>query len=932
MVEDAVLTIEAIPIVETTTTTDEDQTNGESSTEENTKTTDDAASTSSAKSAAAPTAAPKKKAGPHKRETVGDRVLADNPLARAISAIPHLFLRDIRVRLIIRDDEPPVTKPKQKGEEPPTQASNQPNPNDTMLEFGIEFLSVTSGEDVLSHFQKEQQQEDESSQNLDETNESGHLKPPLMNVPSYSSMDNTSLDQNEYLVRHIRTGRGPSAGISLQVFTHGPKLPARLQNNMDPDIQWARQQWVMATDFHLLRCSGVDIRARIHLGTRKEVATYSWFYDYEEDTNPEESTWDSMLFGLETVAPGPQPSLPPPINNLHMMSRGDTPGNQDSQEIDEPNFERFPGLYPGSDVYFKDKNEIQSCKVPSSFHRISRGMLPGSCKECTHLPSEVCSLCWEVPDGVDKESTLDMSMPMPGLALQVTLRDPIEINVDRSSLETLGLLKSLFVKKKTPDPESDEPPSDRKKKGKEADSTASVQASTQDAATHTTASTIGIFAGFLSSRIAEPVKEDPSDAFSTYMQPENIQIVGMHLSEVLLRVHVLREDRADSGLSFCYWDIIAGCLTMDHHSLRSPEKTSQDLKFDVGYLNWDEMRGTGSKQLVSAGLPYTSRRRCDSAASGSTMQSMIEGHDLNRTPWPSTACALMDIPPPLETMIYKDRERHGLQFRFISVNNPAPKDDAARSLINVRVGLSSVVVPWGFWRDINSVRLQMVRVIIGQKNEDLPKVESESDASKKDEKVQEAPPKESMPPPQKSLMTYSVQIDGGNMVMHPVINMNLPLTQFSGERSSESGIFFETMLEKFRFVYGEKEPPNKKGLSLQQVAALPESVRLRILLCLKDLHPLEEALQIKKEVNPFRRTRAVNKGILKMAKKLSKSAKLSKKKQRRDTSGPTPRRQEIMTELMKLDANEMDELWSLHQKHQRKLARKAQESVAAQLK
>jgi hypothetical protein len=65
----------------------------------------------------------------------------------------------------------------------------------------------------------------------------------------------------------------------------------------------------------------------------------------------------------------------------------------------------------------------------------------------------------------------------------------------------------------------------------------------------------------------------------------------------------------------------------------------------------------------------------------------------------------------------------------------------------------------------------------------------------------------------------------------------------------------------------------------------------------------------------------VNKGIVKMAKKVAKAAKSSRKKNPRKESSVT-RRQEIMIELTKLDDNELDELWSVNQKHLKKLAKK----------
>jgi hypothetical protein len=126
--------------------------------------------------------------------------------------------------------------------------------------------------------------------------------------------------------------------------------------------------------------------------------------------------------------------------------------------------------------------------------------------------------------------------------------------------------------------------------------------------------------------------------------------------------------------------------------------------------------------------------------------------------------------------------------------------------------------------------------------------------------------------------------------------------------------------------YGKVDPssiPVVKGLSLPQLAALPDSVRMRILLFLKDLSPLERALQVKKESNSFLRCRAVNKGIIKMSKKVTKSNKSSSRRTPTQKKEPsTTRRQELMTEILKLDGNELEEMWASHNKNLRKHAKK----------
>lgn len=976
MVEDAFVTIEAIPIISepdhdesghaggANAGGDDDAGVGGGSRRHMNGNQQDATSASDGGSNATATNT-KKKAEP-KRDTVGDRVLADNPLARLISSIPHLFLRDIRVRLIVRDQAMPAPREdSEKSSSASTERSSgaknsrsQPSPKDTMVEVGIDFLSVTSGEDVLSHFSDQVDEEFHMSFEGTSTSERSSTAgeqskpPPLLDIPSYARADSTAMVEqtNEYLVRHIRTGRGPSAGIFVQIFGADTSLPAAAlaQNHVsNPDSSfWARQHWMLATEYHFMRLSGLDIRARIHLGTKSvDTGYYSWFYgDFIED---EGTDYDSMILlgGMESVAPGPQLPLPPMEPR---MSRGSTPRQnvRDSsahfigetedgnREIDIPS-----SMHPGADVYVTDQNGIQSCRVPSLFHRVSRGMEPKSCKECQHLPSGVCDLCWAPSrDGVKEHTDLDLSLPMPGLTLQIGFRDPVEINVDRATLESLGVIKSLFIKPSL----SENAEQESSRVETKEDPTILAPAAGRDEATQTTTSSTGFFSGILYGRSKETIKEEePSESFSAIMEPENITVMGIYASEIALRIHVMRDDKRDRGLSFCYWNLDIDCLTVDRQTLNTREKLFQDVELDIGRLVWDEFRGTGRKNVVTLGLAQPHRRRCDSQSSKS---SMIEDHEHNRTPWPSAACALLDIPPPLESLDYKSRERHGVQLRFVSLSPNDIASNASKSLIHLRLGVTDVDLPWAVRTDIDLVVHEIMNHVVrahpvgGREKADDPRNNAMNSGSPAREKKnsEDTAQEGAAVRRTKSLMAYTIQIDGGKIALPPLIDLKLPLTKFSGERSSEAGIFFETVLEKLELAYGSKEPKiTKKCLSLPQIAALPESARMHILFCLKDISALERALFVKKEKNSFRRIKAVDKGILKMAKKISKrDSKLassmtglaSTSLHGGDTSTSSGRRrQQILSEIMKLDDAEMKELWTVHQRYQRKLAKKRHE-------
>ena len=135
-------------------------------------------------------------------------------------------------------------------------------------------------------------------------------------------------------------------------------------------------------------------------------------------------------------------------------------------------------------------------------------------------------------------------------------------------------------------------------------------------------------------------------------------------------------------------------------------------------------------------------------------------------------------------------------------------------------------------------------------------------------------------------------------------------------------IFLETNLNHVKVQYGNRSIIGKQQseLSLVRMAHLPEDVRMRILFFLKDLGPLEKALGIPREKNSFLRCRAVNKGIVKVAKRtLAKGPK--RKKSNRVASDPRPSREDILAELTKLDEHTLFDVWTAHKNRRPRLAR-----------
>ena len=282
-------------------------------------------------------------------------------------------------------------------------------------------------------------------------------------------------------------------------------------------------------------------------------------------------------------------------------------------------------------------------------------------------------------------------------------------------------------------------------------------------------------------------------------------------------------------------------------------------------------------------------------------------------------------------MIYKSRERHGIQLRFVSFSCPQDPDSVARSQIFLKLGVASVDSPYAIKDEITEVISGYLSYL--RDNRVPQSVVKEREAAQLDDReVMTNSPSEAKPvdPPikQKSRMMFTIQVDGGNVTLPPLFGIKLPATSFSGERSSSAGIFFETLLEKLDFSFGAKERVSKKGCpTLPQLASLPENVRMHILLCLQDLEPLEQALGLKHEKNSFRQIKSVDKGMLKVAKTITKRhSKHRARKSNHNLATPSnSRRQEILCEIMSLDDSELSELWTVHQRYQRKLAKKRSE-------
>jgi hypothetical protein len=361
----------------------------------------------------------------------------------------------------------------------------------------------------------------------------------------------------------------------------------------------------------------------------------------------------------------------------------------------------------------------------------------------------------------------------------------------------------------------------------------------------------------------------------------------------------------DHRLSFMFWNILIKCLTVDHQQLVSPRRSFQDLRCDFGHFLAEEYRGVERKQLASLGL----RQRVVDFDEITVETLMTREADCQRPPWPSTASVLLDLPPPVESLLYETRDRHAIQIRFVST---LANSELSRSSVHVKVGATFLDVPSNIGSQLSTVILEAKKSVTGP-----PPSIVTPESEKSEVKVK---------PPVDSLMKYKIQLDGARVSLQQLVDVRLPLTTIVGEKSSTTGLSFQTALEHLNLKYGITATPSlfsDRRLSLEHLAEIPENVRLRILLFLDNLNPMARAFGIKmEEENSFLLCGAINKAIVKLSRKA--------RRQSQTAGGEDPegisRRQEIMSELLRLDDDDLEDLWETHRRNQRRAARKKSNS------
>lgn len=756
--------------------------------------------------------------------TFGEKIKKKSMLAKYLTLIPHLFLRDCRVSLILPEDM---------GDDESTEATKDDCEDCTIFELGIDFLSVTSGDDFLDVLR------------FDTGSKSPEATPPKSQpysfrrsstveseTPSSNSerkhlgrLNSQCTQNNVFSRKRIRTGKGPEGGVWLKIYPPHGRITR-------PQPKWARRRFLDSSESFFLRCSGLDLHARMLVDVKTEDGELDeigdvWSNEYDE------YTLDSMLFGVDYVDP-------------ISLTRHQIKENMRRERISKPLSDEASDV-----VNDTDQNGIQTVPFASNFHWIAQRAHRSDCANC-HLPLNDCFHCWDacVQQKPMSISSMNSLMPLPGFVFCLSVADPLEVNVDRSSLEALGYMKSLLTSKK-PTTDDDE-----------------QENAHDDTYANTTEGDLG--KGDEAPSINPWTFDDKS--FPSFMQPDAIYLSGLYVSKIIIRVEAI-QSRIDSGLRFRFWQFIGQSIQCEESQVDAEEHFLRDITFHVGSVECKDFTGVCETKILVAGMHLSKK---------SDEQNFCQSEVL----LPCTASRVLGVSFPTEKRINKSYAAHARVIRS--------------DVQKVAVGEESASIS-----KVGFVNLQMGMVDVNMKNTlsgDMSKAFGEASS------IFTSGPKKatkSKPNSQGVLnWLYQVSTVGGTLSYQPRVKMKIPESKFRARRGSE-GFSFEAFLHGLGIEYGSYNFGEPLAPSIIHLCSLPESLRMHILLHLDDLTSLEKVLNIKrKKSSAFLRSHAVNKKLSKLG--------VSSAKEKIRCQTEVSRRNDALSRLQSLDIDSLEAILAMH--------------------
>jgi len=764
-------------------------------------------------------------AGDSDKSSTGDKIKQKSTLAKYLSSIPHIFLRDCRVSLIL-----------------PEEGSDSKDTCEdcTVFELGIDFLSVTSGDDFLDTLRfgaKEKTPLKKKAFRRSSLTSEAERHMPLRRASSLASENPASAKNvdvvrsiklhNSYGWKVIRTGKGPEGGIWMKVFVPSYKSkPLRKTEH-----RWARQRYMDTAQTTLFAVSAVDFHARLLMDTKdstREVETVC--QDEYEDY-----TLDSMLFGVDYI--DPISLTRHQVNKHEEQMRKDQSESMSSTRSDEATRE-------------VDRNGNQLVPFSSNLHRLAKRAHSGQktiSQEATFDFYEDC-----VGPTTDVGSMMDDYTPLPGFCFCLSVADPVEVNVDRDKLDAIGYLTSLFT------PSSDDAEKDQ----------TTIDDEHSESPNHQQPN--------VGSLLDERIQ---NDAFPSYMQPDSIFLSGVHLAKVIVRVEIMKS-AGSRGLGFSYWQLSAQSLHIEDTRVDTSNFQLNDTDLHLGGVDWVERNGVCSNSLVVAGLDAVRDEDCPKQSQSSIL---------------CTAARVLGIAVPVSADS-RLNSVSALQCKLISTRCPGHYLASRISFADVRLGKLLV--------DLGNTLPNNIAVTV---HESLAIVTNEELASAKSnrENADQASPEQ----PKSHSMLVSVATSGGTLAYRSKVQMTIPCSKVRIARGSAEGLSIENLapilLDQFNFGAYHFNRSDKSSTCL---GSLPETLRMRVLLFLGDLTPLEKALGVKskKKTSMFIRSHAVNKILTK------RGSKKTTAKEAPLVGELSTRRLALLAKLNALDNDSLEGLLAMH--------------------
>jgi len=765
-------------------------------------------------------------------QTIGEKIKKKSMIARYLSKIPHLFLRDCRVSFIM---------PEEMGDD---SASTQDNCDDcTVFELGIDFLSVSSGDDFMDMLKFDHNQPSEEATKPKPNPFSFRRSTTVpTKMPSSNSEEkrlanakNQNTPNNIFQRKRIRTGKGPDAGIWLKI--HPPHqnmtLPSRARHPSGP--KWARQRFLDSSESFFFRVSGVDLHARMLVDVKKDKVdeiSNVWGNEYED------YTMDSMLFGVDYVDPV---SL-----TRHQIQKE----NMRLEQMRKSEADELSDVASGT-----DSNGIQSIPFASNLHWMAQRAHRSDCPN-KHLPLNDCFFCWDKCVQQSSPSSMNNQMPLPGFVFCLSMTDPLEVNVDHSSLEALGYLKSLFTPNKPVAEKQEE--NAQHEKDEYANGMKSNPGQDDE--------------GPSSSGIVSPCAfYDKS--FPSFMTPDAIYLSGIHLSKLIVRVEAINPS-INNGLKFRFWQFIGQSIHLEHTQVDSEEQRMRDLTFYVGRVEVKDLAGVCERNLVVAGTDL------EIEPSSSENMALL----------PCTASRVLGVSTE---QLYKPYATHLRLVQYDAEQEVIAVPPTKVNYLDIQVGVFDVDVDDTLPREILKTYGEVSSMIFRKPR----KAKTSNTKSKPKQK-------------QTSKWLFHISTKGGTFSYNPRIQTQVPESQIQLRKGSE-GLSFETFLHGLEVKYGSYNFEQPVPPSIRNLCALPETLRMHILLYLDDLTPLERVLNIrKKKQSTFLRSHAINKKLTQQLVKLGGSSAKEK------GCSEATRRINALSRLQSLDVESLEALLAINDKLQ----------------